>query len=455
MGRNKTIILPNNTAYLQGVKAVVTSQNKQLIAESAKDPQEIFDKSKNLRGFVHWGDDNDLPNQVMESVKDVPQIMGGMPFLVQLIYGDGIVYGTYKMEKGKKIFEESLDNKDINEFFQKNDINGYLLEQCNDIVWFSNVFPELTVNKDANKIVRLRHKEAVFSRWEAMNPENGLIENHFYTANWKDPKPQLVEDTPVLKPFDTVEDLQIRMGLIDDTNGKRRTPSRYRFIYPLNMPSPGRNYYQKPPWYSIIESGWLDFAKEIPEFKKALLANSMLIKYHVELEEKYFEKIFKSEGIKEPDQQAKRIKKEYADLEKFLKDNKNTGATVISFVRHDAAGKEVRSMKINVINNKETNQGGEYIQDSEEVSNIIFFALGVIPALIGPSPGKNKGISGTEARELFIIKQQLMKPIRDRLLRPLYIIKEFNKWPEEIHFAIPNLILTTLDRGTGSEKVIS
>jgi len=455
MPRAKQIILPNNTAYLPGVRAAITFTTRQLIAESGKEPVSIEGKTKPGRGYVHWGEDNNLPNTVMERVKDVPQIMGGMPFLVNIIYGDGIVYGRYKMEGKKKVFEETLDNKEINAFFQKNDINGYLLEQCTDIVWFSNAFPELGLNKDGTKIVTLRHKDAVFSRWESMDPKTGLIENHFYTANWKTVDPETVEVTPVLHPFNTVENLQIEMGIIPDNKGIKRTPKRYRFIYPLNLPSPGRNYYQKPPWYSIIESGWLDFAKEIPEFKKALLANSMLIKYHVELDEKYFEKIFAAEGIKEEDKKRKRIRKEYEDLEKFLKDNKNTGATVISFVRTDAAGKEVRAMKINVINNKQTNEGGEYIQDSEEVSNIIFFALGVIPALIGPSPGKNKTISGSEARELFIIKQALTKPIRDRLLRPLYIIKEYNKWPEDIHFAIPNIVLTTLDRGTGSEKIIS
>jgi hypothetical protein len=83
------------------------------------------------------------------------------------------------------------------------------------------------------------------------------------------------------------------------------------------------------------------------------------------------------------------------------------------------------------------------------------YALGVHPSLIGSAPGKAKTINGTEARELWIIKQALMKPIRDRLIQPLNLIKAINKWPENIFFAIPNLQLTTLDAGTGSEKVVS
>jgi hypothetical protein len=83
------------------------------------------------------------------------------------------------------------------------------------------------------------------------------------------------------------------------------------------------------------------------------------------------------------------------------------------------------------------------------------YGLGVHPSLIGSAPGKAKTINGTEARELFIIKQTLMTPMRDRLLMPLNLIKSINEWPKDIVFKIPNIELTTLDKGTGSQKVIS
>jgi hypothetical protein len=84
---------------------------------------------------------------------------------------------------------------------------------------------------------------------------------------------------------------------------------------------------------------------------------------------------------------------------------------------------------------------------------MIAYTLGVHPSLIGASPGKTSGsMSGTDKRELFIIKQSLLKPIRDRLLRPLYLVKAINNWDPEIQFTIPNLELTTLDKNkTGTE----
>lgn len=179
----------------------------------------------------------------------------------------------------------------------------------------------------------------------------------------------------------------------------------------------------------------------------------MQIKYHIELSDDYFPTIFRSEGITEPEKQKARIKKEYQDLNKFLSDHKNSGKSVISFVKYSPEGKELRRMKITVI--EDQMKDGKYIEDSEEASNVMSYGLNVHPSLIGSSPGKSKTINGTEARELWIIKQSQMKPFRDRLLMPLYLIKKINKWPDDIHFAIPNMVLTTLDKGTGSEKKIS
>lgn len=461
MGRNKIIVLDDaGSAYLTGTKTAITVSTKSMLAEPDKDPLPLRKKSNSgkdteYRGIVQWGENNDLPQQLMQTCGAVPQATSALLFNITLGYGDGIAYGKYEIEKNKRVFVEHFDNKEINEFFENNDIQLYLLEQMTDLQWFYNICPEISLSPE-KKIVELHSKEMAFSRWEAMNPATGSIEHHFYCGKWQSsPSADEIEVTPVLNAYNTVRDLQVRMGIIPDpaTTKTVSKPEHYRFIIPVSFPTPARSYYQKAYWMSILESGWLDYARKIPEFKNALMDNQMSIKYHVELSHDYFTEIFKSEGITEDDPKKARIKKEYSDLNNFLSSNKNAGKSVISFVRHSPDGKEQRRMKITAIENHF--KGGEYIDDSEEASNIIGYGFGVHQSLIGSSPGKNKTISGTEARELFIIKQSLMKPFRDRLLRPLYVIKRFNNWPEDIHFSIPNMVLTTLDRGTGSEKVIS
>jgi hypothetical protein len=152
------------------------------------------------------------------------------------------------------------------------------------------------------------------------------------------------------------------------------------------------------------------------------------------------------------------MKKEYKDLNDFLTGLKNTGKSMVSFYKPGIGLKNgEKTYRVEIVSIKNEFKGGEYLEDSGEVSNMIAYTLGVHPSLIGATPGKNSGsMSGTDKRELFIIKQALLKPIRDRILRPLYLVKAVNKWPKDIYFAIPNIELTTLDKNkTGTETKIS
>ena len=456
MKNEKIIILDNNTAYLAGTQAAVTFSSSGMFAEPDAKPVQVqvAGSNKTYRGAVPWGAENNMPSLIINKVGASPVLSSGMLFNISLGYGSGIVAGRWSTENGQEVFTPVKDNPEINTFFEENDIQGYLLEQLTDMNFFYNVFPEIILNRETTpRIVSLASKEAAFSRWEEMNTK-GILENHFYSAYWnssaKRAEPAV---TPVLSTVNPVRDLRIRMGLEKNDKGVKQTPKDYRFIIPVNFPTPGRSYYQKPYWYSVIESGWYDYAQKIPEFKNALMDNQMTIKYHVELSEDYFDKIFQAEGITTDADKKARITKEYADLNNFLSKTKNTGKTVISFIRYSPEGKEIRRMKINVIEN--LFKGGEYLEDSEEASNILSYGIGVHPSLIGSSPGKSKTINGTEARELFIIKQSMLRPLRDRLLMPLYLIRNFNEWDKTISFDIPNITLTTLDQGTGSKKVIS
>lgn len=454
MKKTDPIILDvTGIAYLPGTKAAVTvSNSSDMFAEPESRPLPIRVNAKSYRGVVPWGSDNDRPANIITKVGKNPVLSSGMLFNIQMGYGSGIVAGRWSYEGGKHVFTPVTDNADVNRFFEENDINGYLLEQLTDMNFFFNIFPEIILSQD-KKIVQLSSKEAAFSRWEEMN-EKGIIENHFYSAYWNPNDPKKTVVTPVLNRHNPLRDLRVRMGVEKDINGKTVTkPDNYRFIVPVNFPTPGRSYYQKPYWYAVIESGWYDYAQKIPEFKNALMDNQMTIKYHVELSSDYFTKIFAEEGIDTDEKKKARIKKEYDNLNAFLSNTKNTGKSVISFVSYSPDGKELRRMKITPIENNF--KGGEYVEDSEEASNILSYGIGVHPSLIGSSPGKSKTINGTEARELFIIKQALMRPLRDRLLMPLYLVKNFNGWDSTLAFDIPNIELTTLDTGTGSQEVIS
>lgn len=434
--------------YLPEAKAIVMMEpSREMFAEANK-PITV-DEFR----IAPWGENNDLPQQIIAKCEQSEIVESNLLFNIQAGYGQGIKPMRRVVENGKLIGYDEIYEGEVVDFFEQNDINGYYLEQLSDLHTFYNVFPEIILSGDKRKIVSLRSKEAAFSRWGAIEPSKGYITKHYYSAKWDDgPRKENIATTDVLNSYNPAADLLSRIST--------GNYSKLRFIVPVNFPTPGRTYYQKPYWWSIFQSGWYDFSLMLPTFKKALLKNQLGLKYIIYLSDKYFDAIFKDEGIDPSNAEAVKARKalEYGRFRDFLAGEKNAGKGIVALKKMVASGTgTVEEKYIEIVPLKTDLAGGEYLEDSEEVSNIISYAMGVHPSLIGSTPGKNKGsFSGTDKRELFQIKQALMKPFRDRLLRPLEVIKRVNKWDQNIVFAIPEPVFTTLDKNkTGQETAVN
>jgi hypothetical protein len=451
----------DNFHYLSIVQAAVINSSSSIGIFSAPDadPKDINIDNKQYK-YVPWGSTNDTPNQIISKVYKHPTTSGGIGFNISIAYGDGILPVRRIVDGGQLKLIPVLDNAEINQFLEYNNSNDYLLEQATDLRFFFNVFSEIILNRDnasSRKIVEINHKEAAFSRWSERN-DKGIVEYHFYNPNFGNVskfKEEDTEITPVLDFKRPILDLKRRLGREPGLDGQTKESSNfYRFIVPITFPTPGRTYYQKPYWWSIFESGWYDYACMIPEYKAALMKNQMVIKYVVYIAPEYWTELFANKGCANDKKKMKEARDlEYENIQNFLSGKENTGKAVISNLRYAADGKENPHIKIVPVDNPF--KGGEFVEDSEEVSNLMSYGMEVHQGIIGSSPDKNKTISGSEARELFNIKQAVIKPIRDKLLLPLYIAKAINNWPADIFFAIPNVQLTTLDKNTGAEKVIS
>lgn len=485
MGRKHNIQVAEDgkMAYINFKNAVASAltvgASSNIFNKPDATPLKLTVDKKQYRGVVPWGESNDLPQQIIEKVRVSPDMSTNMLFNISAGYGEGIMPVTISYDdKGNKTVVPATPDShpEIFEFFENNNINRYLLEQFTDLNYFYNVFPEIILNRDVpdkRQVVELNHKEAAFSRWEVANPTTGQIDTHFYSSGWDqnlgtnidnadivktlsgnpgNTKVFTVTPTDVLNANNPILDLKRKIGREKYIDGKIKDDKIYRYIIPINFPTPGKTYYTEPYWYSLILSGWYDFAMAIPEFKKAILKNQMTIKYMVYINEKYWDKVFKAEGITGDQKKCKaRMTLEYDNIQKFLAGAENSGKATVSEFKFTVDGKEEVMIKIVPVENQF--KGGEYIEDSEEASNILAYGMGVHSSLIG-SHGKSKTINGTEARELFIIKQAMLKPVRDMILYPLYVIKAINNWDKKIQFVIPNLQLTTLDQGTGATKVI-
>lgn len=439
------IITINKTTYLPEAKALISTVPT---IDKFKEPDTTINVGK-YKNIVPWGDENDMPQQVIANIEKCEVVGANLQFNIMAGYGQGIKPFRKKKTESNTEFEEITEGE-IFDFFQDNDIDQFFLESLTDMNTFFNVFPEIILNKDRSKIVSLRAKEAAFSRWQTMDKKAGRILKHYYSGKWDDsPTEDDIIETDVLEKYNPYKDLQER---------KARNDKAFRYIIPIIFPTPGKSYYQRAYWWSIFLSGWYDFIQMVPLFKKAVMKNQLAVKYIIYLSEKYWEYLFKQENIDTTDSEAVMARKtqEHQNFQNFLTGEENAGKGILALKRMvNSAGGSVEEKLIEIIPIKNDIKGGEYVEDSQEAASIISYAMQVHQPLIGNPPKSNNSLSGSDARERFMMKVGLMTCFRDRIIKVLHLIRRYNGWGDDIVFKIPDFNFTTLDENkTGKETVI-
>jgi len=423
------------------IQTVLAVDSSKIFDEEDMKPVEVGPKK-----IAPWGENNNLPAEILQKVKKSDIISANLRFNRDVCYGLGPKIVKAIRDKNKKIvdFVEVEDGPEY-EFFESNDFPLFYMEQITDMVYFHNAFAELIPSATKNSIATIRHKEAAFSRWSTMN-NKGKILKHYYCGIWgKSPGEEDIVESAAIDELNAVADIRILMAA-----------KKQRMIYPIYMPSPGRPYYSLPEWYSIFQSGWYDHSIAIPELKKAIMKNNLGVKFIIYISEKYFEDIFTKEGIDRTNLKAvkDRVAKEKEKFNEFLTGSDNMNKSILALKTYVMAGSsaiEHKWIEIIPVNNKM--EGGEYITDIETAANIMCYAMGIHPSLIGAAPGKTGGsLSGTDKRELFLMKQALMKPFIDRSLRIVKIIRQINNWDKDVTIVVPEYIFTTLDKAKSGKE---
>lgn len=428
-------LLPEAKAILSASPSVNYFQDEKL------DPITI-DKME----IAPWGASNNLPQEILDLISVSDVLGANLRFNRDVCYGLGPkLVRVERNDKGKVVDYVEMESGKEYDFFERNDIAMFLLEQLTDMVTFHNAFAEMIPSGSKNEIYSLRSKEAAFSRWAVMD-KNGQINTHYYSAKWHDsPGKGDITASRVIDEFNAMADVTAKVAL-----------NKKRMIYPVYMPSPSRPYYSRPEWHSLFESGWYDHSVAIPALKKAIMKNNLGVKFIIYISDEYFQDIFQKEGIDMHDRKAvkERVDKEKAAFNEFLSGADNASKAIMAikkFVPSGSGAIENKWIEIEPIKNDLT--GGEYIPDLETVTSIMCYATGVHPSLIGAVPGKSSGsMSGTDKRELYLMKQALMKPLVDRVLRPLKLIKMFNKWDADVSIIVPEYIFTTLDKAKSGKE---
>lgn len=306
------------------------------------------------------------------------------------------------------------------------------------------------------KIVRVGYIEAVCARLEEMD-EQWKSRHVFYSEKWRNDTTSKLEhldvvDYPCLSSQDAVGELQAVVRANQSVPMARRP---LWFCMPSRYPSMLRPYYPQPAWWSIFTSQTYSYASTLIYDKAIARENSTMWGKLIYINLTYLKAMYDQMGAT-TDEQKEAVKNQiYESVNAFLKRRSNNGKTLIldSFLSTD---EKTLWKSVEIVDVPQPSNSKDMKSELEEISSIIFFAMGIHPALIGAVPGKSGSSGGTYQRELSLLKQQQVTPRQRTYLRFLQNVCAFNEWDPHAEWVIRQQVLTTLDRNaSGLEDTIS
>ena len=401
--------------------------------------------------YVPFGDDDQLPFEVMKRIGENMVTSQCQLFNVQACYGQGVRFIDRETR-------EDTQEADIRRFCLRNSLHELFLEQVTDMKFFFNTITKIILSRDHSQIVQVRHREMCYCRIARKTGTKRF--DYVLYGDWREsaPDPNDIEVLPMLDFYDPLGDLMVRMGKEPDplTGEKRKAPKDgddCEFVIICRMATPGRQIYSRPYFFSAFRDAWFDIYELIGIGKRFMIQNTSAPRLQIEVHDDYWDTVCDNEGITDEDERKERIKKEKQNIIDFVCGPKNAGKALISGYYVDPSGKE-HSM-VRVINlNQGKKEGGDWADDMQEAANTLCFAFGVHPNLIGATPGKSQmNNSGSDKRELFTMKQALEKPFHDVMMKPYHVILHYNGWSENMTVDVPMLMLTTLDENKDAKEV--
>ena len=384
--------------------------------------------------YVPWGGDNQRPYNIIDLIEKDETLSTCQVFNAEVCFGSGLRYDTC-------IASQSVKNE-VEDFLLDNDLAAYFLGVSQDFKHFGFAVSVIILNEDATKIVRLIRKEACYCRFTPAN-KDGRIDKVLY-ANWRKcvANRDDIEEIELLDPSAPWRDLQDKLA----QNSKER-----KFAVVSRIPTVDSTYYPIPYYAALFKGKWYNIKQLIGIAKEAKLRNSAPIKYHIEVGAKYWESIFRAEGITDRKKQQERIVQEKQTILDFLTGAENSGKAWFSTFYVTPDGREQHDVVINKIDSSK--EGGDWETDIQEAINMICFTMRVHSNLVGSVPGKAQtNNSGSDKRELYTIAQALQKPYHDLLFTVHRIIIRFNKWAN-VKVDVPFIQLTTLDEHQDAKTV--
>lgn len=372
---------------------------------------------------------------------------------------ENTMYGK-KSENGQRDPVGSLSN-----FLYDNDLMETFLCMSSDMALMAQCFCELQLNQRqikngkpvptqlwTPKVTGIRHRSVFTTRLERMDANYRI--NYAYMSNrwlnllgnYTNMREEDLEITavPFLSAKTAVKDMQriVREARQKRTSRKER-PTRY-IMSPRDSGGP---YYANASWHSVFAGSIFEYAFTIVDDRLTRKRNSNIIGRIIYLHQDYITALYRQQGDSENKKKSMaEISGElFEEINTWLSNPDNAGQSLVSSVFTGSDGKEHKAWEIVEIETKANDKAQAEKSELQEISSIIFFAMGLDAKLIGNTPGDATSSGGTDLRERFLVKQIQFAPMQQLMLRPLEVISRINEWDEHLVWQIDREVLTTLD----------
>jgi len=410
------------------------------VTKEVIEPDAVSKRQASAMPWAIWGKDNDYPQRIIDQNMQDTTSAGALDFKTKAHYGKGVYFYREDVVKGKEV-KHPLRIKDLipemQQFYYKNDLQNFSQGIIQDFEWWNAYHTQYILNASYNKIVRIKWQRTKDIRSAKRNVLTGEVGGYYLSAAW--PKP--AKDEYVFVPaFDMENPLNP-----DVPNG----------IYKHQLLSVDKDYYPTPKWQSNLR--WLRVSVKVAQWIDSNIDNSVNLKYHVEIPEKYFIDLFpeKRYDSKEACIRARREAEENlkSEIDRCLAGASNAQKIFYTKFAVDATGQILPGWKINELKNDI--KDGAWLSADATAASRITSAHGVDPTLSGLRTGNSLQVgSGSDMREKFNFYMQLHTAIpRQTTLEWFDVVKRVNGWPDDIMIGYRDVMLDTLDNAKSGFQV--
>lgn len=439
------LIISSSSFYAatNGAPSGITKEEKKALIKvvDTKTDQDFF----TLTGIkmLSWNSNNDFPQWADKIITSTSVLNSGLKFIRNFTLGQGIYackvtgYDT----DGNELLE-AYPNPIVQQLLNSRKIRNYMENSGRDYFKFGISGVQLIPNVAGNQIVGLNVLNAYFWRLSARD-ENGA-EKIVVSGKFPDtPGKEDYTAYDVLLEYDPDLDLDIR---------KFEGKTKQSTVMMIRDTWSNRDTYSEPIWLSAYLAGWIDIAKSVPLYLQKVYKNQATLKWHIQIPYSFWEKKFPTSEFDDPKEREAAIELYMDDIEANLLGGENAEKPLFTHYSINESGKIDEQWIITDLHSKsgETDK----LVTSAAANSEILFALMINPNVLGAGmPGGtyagNQG--GSNIREAFLVNIANAWVDRQNLLDPIQTMLRFNGFID-VELRYRNTILTTLDKGSGTQK---